>query len=82
MTDAGFRCPCCSSMTLTKPDAMELCPVCWWEDDGQDSDNPSEVHATVNGQLSLAEARQNFAAFGAAHPRFQTYVRKPLPNEI
>jgi len=60
---------------------MELCPVCWWEDDGQDSDNAFDVHATVNGQLSLHEARLNYRQFGAAHPRFTNYVRRPTPEE-
>jgi len=64
---------------------MELCPVCWWGDDGQDglpgSDNAAEIHLTVNGVLSLSEARNYYQVCGAAHPRFVSYVRKPLPEE-
>ncbi len=81
MTDATFLCPCCGARTLSAPDAMELCPVCWWEDDGQDWEDASEVRATVNGELSLSEARRNFALCGAAHPRFVRYVRKASPAE-
>jgi Cysteine-rich CPCC len=81
MTDSGFRCPCCGARTLSIPDAMQLCPVCWWEDDGQDSDDPTAIHATVNGELSLNEARQNYQLCGAAHPRFVNYVRRALPEE-
>ena len=29
---------------------MGLCPVCWWEDDGQEDADASEVRLTVNGQ--------------------------------
>ena len=36
---------------------MGLCPVCWWEDDGQEDNDASDVRLTVNGQLSLIEAR-------------------------
>ena len=61
---------------------MALCPVCWWEDDGQDSDDATEVRSTVNGELSLSEARQNYLECGAAHARFVRYVRKPLPEEL
>jgi len=55
--------------------------VCWWEDDGQDSDDAAEVRSTVNGELSLTEARQNYQLCGAAHLRFVRYVRKALPEE-
>jgi hypothetical protein len=75
MIDVGFLCPCCGARTLSRPDAMELCPVCWWEDDGQDSDDPAAIHCTVNGDLSLHEARRNYQLCGAAHPRFVRYVR-------
>jgi Cysteine-rich CPCC len=81
MTETSFRCPCCGAQTLSLPDTMELCPVCWWEDDGQDSDDAAQVRATVNGELSLTEARQNYQQCGAAHPRFVRYVRKPMPGE-
>jgi len=81
MSDASFRCPCCGARTLSLPDTMELCPVCWWEDDGQDSEDAGEVRSTVNGELSLSQARQNYQFCGAAHPRFVRYVRKALPQE-
>jgi hypothetical protein len=65
---------------------MELCPVCWWEDDGQDGDlgssDAAEVRSTVNGDLSLAQARQNYQDCGASHPRFVRYVRKASPEEL
>jgi Cysteine-rich CPCC len=60
---------------------MALCPVCWWEDDGQEDDDAAEVRLTVNGQLSLSEARAFYAKCGAAHPRFLPYVRKPQGAE-
>jgi len=75
--EVRFRCPCCGCKTLEAPEALQLCPVCWWEDDGQEDDDASDVRLTVNGQLSLKEARANYAQCGAAHPRFLPYVRKP-----
>jgi hypothetical protein len=80
--ESRFRCPCCGYRTLNTPDSMELCPVCWWEDDGQDDGDPSEVLFTVNGALSLSEARMHYAECGAAHPRFLPYVRKPDTAEL
>jgi hypothetical protein len=76
-----FRCQCCGYRTLETAGALALCPVCWWEDDGQEDEDAAEVRLTVNGQLSLNEARGYFATCGAAHPRFIPYVRKPEVTE-
>ncbi len=76
-----FRCPCCGYRTLESPAAMVLCPVCWWEDDGQEDEDASEIRLTVNGHLSLTEARASFVHCGAADPRFLPYVRKPHVTE-
>ena len=79
---AQFRCPCCGNRTLEAPAALALCPVCWWEDDGQEDADAADVHMTVNGDLSLAEAREYYASCGAAHPRFLRYVRDPEASEL
>jgi hypothetical protein len=76
-----FRCPCCGYKTLEAPDTLALCPVCWWEDDGQEDTDASDVRLTVNGQLSLDDARRHYLECGAAHPRFLPYVRKPSVTE-
>ena len=41
----------------------------------------AEVHHTVNGALSLNEAREYYDRCGASHPRFLPYVRKPEVTE-
>jgi len=81
LVHAQFRCPCCGFKTLETPGALGLCPVCWWEDDGQEDGDAGEVRLTVNGALSLSEAREHYAHCGAAHPRFLPYVRKPQVTE-
>jgi hypothetical protein len=58
-----------------------LCPVCWWEDDGQEDADAEEVRLTVNGTLSLAQARLHFAECGAADPRYLDYVRQATDAE-
>jgi len=77
-----FRCPCCGYRTLDVPGALALCPVCWWEDDGQEDRDASEVRFTVNGQLSLEQARESYALYGAADPRFLPHVREPQVSEL
>jgi len=58
---ARFRLPMFADYrTLETAGALALCPVCWWEDDGQEDEDAAEVRLTVNGQLSLNEAREHF----------------------
>jgi hypothetical protein len=64
-----------------RPARWRCARVCWWEDDGQEDGDAGEVRLTVNGALSLDEARKHYAQCGAAHPRFLPYVRKPQVTE-
>jgi hypothetical protein len=79
--DERARCLCCGFLTLEHPDAQALCPVCWWQDDGQDDDDADVVRGTVNGGLSLSMARVNFRKLGAAHESYLAHVRQPLASE-
>ena len=76
-----YLCQCCGCRTLEAPGALGLCPVCWWEDDGQEDADAGEVRLTVNGQLSLKEARLSYQECGAADRRFLPYVRPPEVSE-
>lgn len=53
-------CPCCRFPTLGERGAFEICPICWWEDDGQDDADADEVRGGPNRDLSLTVARANF----------------------
>jgi hypothetical protein len=57
-------CPCCGFPTLGARRQYEICPVCGWEDDGQDDADADVVMGGPNGQLSLTAARANFAEYG------------------
>ena len=46
-----YRCPCCGYKTLKSPGALGLCPVCWWEDDGQEDSDAADVRLTVTPDL-------------------------------
>lgn len=35
--DGPHRCPCCGFLTLDERGTFEICPVCFWEDDGQEA---------------------------------------------
>lgn len=75
-------CPCCRFLTLSERGGFELCPVCDWEDDGQDDQDAHVVRGGPNGVLSLEEARRNFAAFGACNETARAHVRSPRPEEV
>jgi hypothetical protein len=81
---AGERkhtCPCCEFRTLDRRGANEICPVCLWEDTGQDD---HDADTQRNGPLfdSLTGARFNFKKFGAHDLLYIGMGREPLPDEI
>lgn len=79
--EGPYQCPCCAAVTLPARGAYELCPVCFWEDDGQDESDADQVRGGPNGPLSLTQARANCAEFGASDRAFQAKVRRPKPQE-
>ena len=82
MTDApGHPCPCCGYLTLSDPDpnSYEICPVCLWENDGTQRDDPT--FAGGANSVSLEEAQRNFKAFGAVTRAAVANVRPPRPEE-
>lgn len=76
-----LRCPCCGYKTLSERAAFDICPVCFWEDDGQDDHDADQCRGGPNGSLRLREARENYKAFGASQERLITHVRLPRQEE-
>ena len=56
-------CPCCGYRTLQQRGAYEICMLCNWEDDGQDTDTADDVRGAPNSDYSLTEARENFKCY-------------------
>lgn len=75
-------CPCCGLRTLEERNVFDICPVCWWEDDGQDSMNAQEVWPGPNGGMSLTEARLNYLQFGIFNPARQDLRPSQSPSEM
>ena len=76
-----LECPCCHNVTLGERGAWEICPVCFWEDDGQDDPRADEVWGGPNYELSLTAARENYKKDGACSERYKQFVRLPKPPE-
>jgi hypothetical protein len=77
-----FHCPCCGCKTLDQRGDFDICPVCFWEDDGQDDHDADVVRGGSNGSLSLTQARQNFIRIGACEESMLENVRPPRPHEL
>ncbi len=80
--DVAYHCPCCGYKTLSERGRYEICPVCFWEDDGQDEEDKDVIRGGPNGKLSLTQARINFQTFGTCEQEFINHVRKPEPDEM
>ncbi len=64
-----YACPCCGYNTLGCRGDWDICPICWWEDDGQDNWSADQVNGGPNSHLSLSQARVNFLRFGISDPQ-------------
>ena len=76
-----FRCRCCGYRTLDEkpPGTFDICPVCFWEDDNVQTNDPDSAGGA--NRLSLNQSRANFLANGAKEARIENYVRPPWPWE-
>jgi hypothetical protein len=77
-----YPCPCCGYLTIGEqpPGTFEICAVCGWEDDNVQFEDPD--YAGGANKVSLNQARQNFATFGAKSQEAVKWVRKPLAEEL
>ncbi|REK17944.1 MAG: hypothetical protein DWQ37_05330 [Planctomycetota bacterium] len=80
--DLPPRCPCCGYRTLVERGDFDICPVCFWEDDGQDDYDADIVRGGPNGSLSLTVARANYCRCGACDDRHINSVRPPTDEEL
>jgi hypothetical protein len=80
--ETQYRCPCCGCRTLDERGGYDICPVCFWEDDGQHEHDADMVRGGPNGGLSLTQARSNYHQFGACDERSIGNVRPPRPDEV
>lgn len=68
-------CPCCDYRTLTKRADYDICAVCFWEDDGHDTDGLDRYSGP--NPITLRAARENFKKFGACDEKSREHVLPP-----
>lgn len=76
-----FSCPCCGHRTLDdeSPGSHLICPVCFWEDDPVQFEDP-DFREGANVP-SLKEAQKNFSSIGCCEERLLEHVRPPTRRE-
>ena len=70
-----YKCPCCGEHYFSEEDYFEVCPVCGWEDDGLQRDEPDLKGGANNMSQNQARAAGTkmtkivvFAGAGTAKP--------------
>jgi len=72
-----ITCLCCGYKTIEQE--YDICPICFWENDLVQKDDP-DFSGGAN-KLSLKEAQKNFKEFGAVERRLIKHVRKPTSKD-
>lgn len=75
-----YKCPCCGYYTLKELGVYDICPVCYWEDDPFQIEDP-DLEEQAN-TVSLNQAKENYKKFGACEERLKKYVRQPKKDEL
>lgn len=77
-----YACPCCGYQTLNDepPGTYDICGICFWEDDGVQFNDP-DYEGGAN-TVSLRQAQQNYARFGACDQGSLKFVRSPNEKDI
>jgi len=76
-----YKCFCCGYYTFEENVIMnhDICPVCFWENDDLQIDDPT--YRGGANSMSLNEARENFKLFGVSNKNYLDLVRKPREDE-
>jgi rubredoxin len=76
-----YACPCCGYKTLSKvpPRSWAICPICYWEDDPVQFEDPDYVGGA--NKVSLNQARENYLEFGASEMEWEGRVRAPTERD-
>lgn len=71
------QCPCCDYISLPYRGYDLICPICFWEDNGQDVDALDQRSGPNHG-ISLRQGRATFKTHGACELEMLKHV---LPAE-
>ena len=78
-TEDKLACPCCGYVTITS--TSDICSICGWQHDPVQESDPDHDDMGPN-RITLRQAQDNFAAFGAKSEDKLTLVRPPGPDDL
>jgi hypothetical protein len=67
-------CACCDEKTLPEDSISRICPVCGWEDDPIQNDDPD--YAGGANHISLNEAQRAFTSGRPLEPLMQAAIQR------
>ncbi len=73
-TKAKKKCKCCGKRVLDKDNLYEVCPVCGWESDKLQEDNPKMAGGA--NELSLKEYRKKYKKENSNKKSFKDFLNK------
>ena len=75
-----YKCPCCVHYTFDKKQHnYYICPVCFWEDDPVQFNDPTFKGGA--NHVSLEIARENYKKYGVCELEHKKFVRNPKKDE-
>jgi hypothetical protein len=74
---APIACPCCGYLVIY--DTYDICPICGWEHDPVQADDPD--YGSGANKVSLREAQQNYLRVGRADDPPTVRVRAPTTTD-
>ena len=66
-----YPCPCCNYLTIEDKWDDEICPVCFWQDDGGYENNYSSAN-----KMFLRDGKENYLKYGCMDIRFINNIEK------
>lgn len=76
----NYPCPCCGFKVFIGRGCYDICPICFWEDELSQEEDPYTCDG-VN-KVSLYNAQRNYLKFGACEYGFVDKVRNPNNLEL
>ncbi|MBF5046007.1 hypothetical protein FGE12_26580 [Aggregicoccus sp. 17bor-14] len=74
-------CPCCGYLQFSEPPgSYDICPICFWEDDGLQLEFATTLEGGAN-HITLLEAQRNYRRFGACVESMRASVRAATSDD-
>ena len=74
-----YQCPICGNYTLDVKNEYNICPICFWEDDGSEA-YPDEDYGP--NHISFNDAKRLWNKNGFINETYRKFIRRPFGIEL